>query len=117
MPKGKIGLVIGKFMPLHKGHELLLTFANNFVDTLYIVVDNTEDAPISGALRCQWIKDDFPDATVFYLPSANPQHPDEHPAFWAIWKHSLLNLLPQKPDYLFASDDYGSTLANVLALH
>ena len=110
----KTGLVLGKFMPLHKGHELLLAFANHFVDTLYVVVDNLPDAPISGALRCQWIKESFPDVTVYYIPSPNPQHPDEHPDFWNIWKRSLLALLPEHPDYLFASDDYGLALAAVL---
>ncbi len=101
-------------MPLHKGHELLLSFATHFVDILYIVVDRIEHEVISGSLRCLWIKERFPDAVVCYLPSINPQQPDEHPDFWTIWKHSLLDLLPKKPDYVFASDHYGSTLASVL---
>lgn len=114
MRRNKVGLVLGKFLPLHKGHELLLNFAVNFVDTLYIIVDHLPDAPISSALRCQWIKQSCPDATTFYLPTPHPQHPDEHPDFWSIWRNSLLNIVPQQPDYLFASDEYGNTLAKVL---
>jgi NadR type nicotinamide-nucleotide adenylyltransferase len=114
MNSEKTGLVLGKFIPLHKGHELLLSFARCFVGKLFVVVDNIVDAPIPGALRCQWIQELLPKAEVFYLPSPNPQHPEEHPDFWEIWKSSLLNLLPQKPDYVFASEHYGHALAHVL---
>lgn len=110
----KTGLVLGKFMPLHKGHELLLYFAAHFVETLYVVVDNINNAPIPGELRCQWIKQLLPNATVLYLPSPNPQEPSLHKEFWSIWKNSLLKLLPQKPDYVFASEPYGYQLAHVL---
>jgi HTH-type transcriptional repressor of NAD biosynthesis genes len=108
------GMVLGKFMPLHKGHELLLTFATHFVDTLYVVVDNVFDAPIAGALRCQWIQELYPLAEVFYIPSPLPQSPSEHSDFWNIWTKNLLALLPQKPDYLFASEHYGEPLARAL---
>lgn len=108
------GLVLGKFMPLHKGHELLLGFATCFVETLYIVVDNIVDAPISGELRCSWIQSVFPNAEVFYIPTPLPQHPDEASDFWAIWSRSLVTILPKKPDYVFASETYGFKLAEVL---
>ncbi len=108
------GLVLGKFMPLHKGHELLLGFAQRFVEKLYVVVDNVIDAPIQGALRCQWIQELFPNAIVSYIPSPLPQRPEEHADFWSIWKKNLEDLLPEKPDYLFASEHYGNALAEAL---
>lgn len=109
-----IGLVLGKFMPLHKGHELLLNFATHYVDTLYVIVDNIVDAPILGPVRCAWIEQILPNAKVYYIPKPLPQHPHEHPNFWAMWQHSLLALLPEKPDYIFASEPYGFKLAEVL---
>ncbi len=114
MDRKTTGMVLGKFMPLHKGHELLLTFATHFVDTLYVVVDHVIDAPIPAVLRCRWIQELFPNAIILDIPSPLPQSPEEHPDFWDIWKVNLLELLPEKPDYVFASEHYGSPLASVL---
>lgn len=108
------GLVLGKFIPLHKGHELLLTFAQNYVETLYVVVDNVPDSPISGEIRCKWIQQLLPNAKVFYMPCPMPQDPSVHPDFWNIWKSGLINLIPQKPNFVFASEEYGIQLADIL---
>jgi HTH-type transcriptional repressor of NAD biosynthesis genes len=114
MNKKSIGLVLGKFMPLHIGHVLLLEFSQRFVDELYVVVDNIPDSPISGKRRCEWINHTMPNAKVFYLPHPNPQAPNEDPDFWNIWKRSLQKLLPEQPDYLFASETYGFKLSETL---
>ena len=114
MSNQTVGLVLGKFMPLHKGHELLLHFASHCVDTLYVVVDNIIDSPIPGPVRCAWIEQLFPHATVCYIQEPLPQQPNEHPQFWTIWKKCFLTLLPKKPNYIFASEPYGFKLAEVL---
>src|SRR5262249_28115376 len=44
----------------------------------------------------------------------NPQYPEEHPDFWSIWKDSLLRVLPEPPDLVFASESYGARLAEIL---
>ena len=97
-------------MPLHQGHELLLNFARNYVDQLYVVVDRIKDEAFSGEQRCKWVKETIPDAQVFFLNQFNPQTPEEHPDFWQIWQTSLISLLPKKPDYVFASETYGFKL-------
>ena len=120
MPKKQTtGLVIGKFMPMHQGHELLIDFAAHHVDRLFVVVDNVpkdkyKNQYIPAEVRMRWVKDACPKAEVFYIPRVNPQEPHEHPDFWNIWKNSLLNLLPSRPDYVFASEDYGFKLAEAL---
>ena len=108
------GLVLGKFMPLHRGHELLLRFAASFVDDLYVVVDHLENEWAPGSTRCKWVRQTVPGATVLYLDKIHPQDPNEHPDFWNIWKTSLISILPSKPDYVLASEQYGFKLAEVL---
>ncbi len=108
------GLVLGKFMPLHVGHVALMQFAQSQVERLYIVVDNLPDAPISSEQRIAWIRTTMPEAQVFYLPAPNPQNPKEHPGFWNIWRDTMLALLPEAPQFLFASENYGVKLAEVL---
>ncbi len=105
-------MVLGKFMPLHQGHELLLNFAANFCDQLHVVTD--WQAAIDGERRCKWIRETVPQAEVFYLDKPHPQTPEEHPDFWGIWQRSLLGAMPEKPDYVFASEQYGLKLAEVL---
>ncbi|MBI1216306.1 MAG: AAA family ATPase [Alphaproteobacteria bacterium] len=110
--KKTTGMVLGKFMPLHRGHELLLNFAANFVDELYAVTDWQEE--IDGEKRCEWLRRTVPQAQVFYLETPMPQAPEDHPDFWNIWRSALLGAMPQKPDYVFASEQYGFKLAEVL---
>lgn len=113
-PLQRVGFVLGKFMPLHRGHEALLRFARENCEHLYVVVDNIPDAWVDADTRCRWIAQTVPDATVFHLPTPNPQDPSEHAQFWDIWRDSLLALLPQKPDVVFASETYGHRLAQEL---
>lgn len=109
-----VGMVLGKFLPPHKGHLYLAEFAQNFVDTLYVVVGTLASEPIVGALRYQWMKQMLPQCEVLHLTDENPQEPSEHPDFWQIWQNSLEAILPQKPDFVFASEPYGYKLAEVL---
>lgn len=110
----RIGFVLGKFMPLHRGHEALLRFARENCTHLYVVVDNIPDAWVDAQTRCRWIVQTVPDATVLHLPQPNPQDPGEHPRFWDIWRDSLLQVLGEKPDVVFASETYGARLAQEL---
>jgi NadR type nicotinamide-nucleotide adenylyltransferase len=56
----------------------------------------------------------FPFDNVVHLTDELPQAPEEHPDFWALWKASLERVLPGRPDFVFASEDYGKKLAEVL---
>ena len=109
-----LGVVLGKFMPPHLGHKLLIDFARGYVDDLTVMVGSLPDEPIPGHLRYAWMRQLFPDARVIHLTDPNPQHPHEHPDFWDIWRESMLARLPRRPDYLFASEEYGWRLAQEL---
>jgi len=110
----KRGMLLGKFMPLHKGHVYLIEFAMNYVDELTVVVGTLASEPIAGEVRYHWVKEMFPSVNVVHLQDENPQHPHEHPNFWQIWQKSLQEVLPWQPDLVFASEDYGFKLAEVL---
>ena len=55
-------LVLGKFLPLHKGHEYLIDYAIKNSDKLYIIVDNIYDEIIPLDTRMNWIKELYPNA-------------------------------------------------------
>jgi len=108
------GMLLGKFMPPHKGHVYLARFAENYVDQLSIVVCSLKDEPIPGNLRYDWMHQMFPDCNVIHLTDELPQLPEEHPDFWQLWHDALMRVLPAKPDYVFAGEDYGAPLAETL---
>jgi HTH-type transcriptional regulator, transcriptional repressor of NAD biosynthesis genes len=60
----KRGLVFGKFLPLHRGHQLMIETALSQVDDLTIVVYDSrrpgvERMPVE--LRLRWLRDLYPD--------------------------------------------------------
>jgi NadR type nicotinamide-nucleotide adenylyltransferase len=110
----RTGMLLGKFLPPHLGHVYLGEFASRYVDRLTIVVCSIPSEPIPGALRFRWMQELFPFDNVVHLTDELPQEPAEHPDFWALWKASLERILPGRPDFVFASEDYGWRLAEVL---
>jgi NadR type nicotinamide-nucleotide adenylyltransferase len=108
------GLVIGKFLPPHRGHQFLIDEARRAVDVLTVVVCSLAREPIPGDRRVAWIREMFPDVDVRHLTDENPQEPHEHPEFWTIWTDSLRRLIPSGPDVVLSSEDYGDELARRL---
>jgi len=109
------GLVLGKFMPPHAGHVYLCEVARRMCDRLTIVVGTLAREPIDGALRHAWMRELFPNERVIHLTDENPQHPSEAADFWEIWRRSLTRVIDEPVDVVFASEEYGSELARVLA--
>ena len=110
----KVGLVLGKFMPPHRGHQQLIRFARRWVDRLYVVVESVKGEVIPCSQRYHWMQQLFPDCVVLLLTTHQPQEPSEHPAFWQIWKQTLRGFLPESIDFVFASEPYGTPLADIL---
>ena len=105
-------LVLGKFLPLHKGHVHLLETARKNSDYLTIVVCSLSNEPIDGKIRLEWVKKAFPDCNVVHLNDDTiPQEPKDHPDFWNIWKTNLRKFHPEPLDYIFTSEEYGYRLA------
>ena len=119
------GLVLGKFMPPHKGHEYIIRFAKQYVKNLYVVIDKTKNDTISLELRKFWLEEEISGIHVILLDETTPQAPDEYPDFWNFWEKTLLksintyqknnNIKEHRPDVLIASMDYGWPLAKALS--
>lgn len=114
LPKPGRGLILGKFMPPHAGHQYLVDFGRRYVRHLTVVVGSLEREPIPGALRFAWMKELFPSVRLIHLTDEIPQEPREHPDFWGIWERTLKRLHPAPLDFVFASEPYGAKLAKVL---
>lgn len=107
-------MVLGKFMPPHRGHQHLIDFAFRHVEELSILVCSLGREPIPGDLRFQWMCELYPQASVFHITDENPSEPHEHPDFWDIWTSSIRRVITVGPDVVFTSEDYGDELARRL---
>jgi HTH-type transcriptional regulator, transcriptional repressor of NAD biosynthesis genes len=112
--KKSTGLLLGKFMPPHLGHQYIVDFARNYVDELIVVIGIRPEDPIQGNLRSQWLNEMIPSTKIIQVIDKNPV--ETHPQYWNIWEKTLRNALPYIPDYLFASEDYGWKLAEVMQM-
>ena len=108
------GMVLGKFLPPHLGHQYLVNFARHYVEELTVLACSLASEPIPGELRYQWMCELCPDCRVIHVRDENPQEPHEDPDFWQIWHETIRRVLPEGPDYFFASEDYGFKLAEIL---
>jgi HTH-type transcriptional regulator, transcriptional repressor of NAD biosynthesis genes len=108
------GMVLGKFLPPHLGHLYLIDFAKHYCEELTVLVCSIEREPIPGVLRFEWMKRLCPDVRLVHVTDEVPQEPSEHPEFWPIWQELIRRHIPEGPDYVFASEPYGATLAEVL---
>jgi HTH-type transcriptional repressor of NAD biosynthesis genes len=114
----KRGLLLGKFMPLHLGHEHLIRTALEHCDMLTILVCSLEREPIPGSVRHDWMEMTFPQARCIDVRDEVPQEPAEHPEFWDIWRNLVKKYHPENIDVVFSSELYGYQLAEeVGAVH
>ena len=108
------GLIIGKFMPPHKGHEALCRFGASWSSQLAVVVCTMPGEPIEGEQRVRWMRQmlgGLEGVEVIHLGRPMPQAPEEAADFWEQWTTALLDVLPWVPQVVFASEAYGMRLA------
>ena len=106
--------MLGKFLPPHRGHQYLVDFAREYCERVTVLVCTLESDPIPGELRFRWMREMFPDQHLVHITDPLPQEPAEHPRFWDIWRGVCRRAAPDGVDVVFASEDYGHTLAQVL---
>ena len=123
------GLVVGKFSPLHRGHELLIreTF-NRCREVIIISYAKPEPAGCGANRREQWLKELFPDALRLVVSDAKlrkwggsaegfgeipPDDAEEslHRRFVGFLCRRILGVTV---DAVFTSEDYGDGFAREL---
>jgi len=60
----KIGLIPGRFAPIHKGHQFMIEYAYNIVDQIVILIFDTKDTVVPLETRAQWLQHLYPNATI-----------------------------------------------------
>jgi len=126
----RTGLVVGKFCPLHLGHQRLIEFAEARCDRLLIVSYTKPEFEGCGvADRARWLEQLYPQATRLVVDDAalaafatrtagtprrvphNDAPEAEHRAFTAWLCHQMLGA---SVDVVFTSEAYGDGFAAAL---
>lgn len=107
-------MILGKFLPPHRGHQWLIEFARAYTRRLTVLVCTLEREPIPGGLRFEWVQAMCPGVRCVHVTEDLPQAPADHPDFWSIWRGVVRRYVPHEIDCVFASEDYGWKLAEVL---
>lgn len=111
----KTGLTIGKFAPLHKGHQYLIEKALEEVDHLIVIVyDAPKLTQIPVDVRANWIRTIYPQTTViegWHVPQVegwSEENQQRHEQF-------VLGLIKgAKIDVFFSSEHYGERMSKTL---
>ena len=70
----KIGFTIGKFAPLHKGHQYLIEKALKEMDKFYVIIYETKVTNIPIETRANWIKQIYPEVNLIYAKNPPSQY-------------------------------------------
>jgi cytidyltransferase-like protein len=115
-PKGKTGLIIGKFAPLHKGHQFLIESALEAVGHLIVLVYDVPGlTAVPVEVRMGWIKRLYPEVEVLSA-GIGPTETGDTPEVNQLHIDHAKSMLPPgaKIDAVFSSEDYAQYLAAAL---
>lgn len=115
---GGTGVVCGRFLPLHRGHEYVIDVARGSVQDLLVLVFASAGDPIPGNTRVGWLRELYPDVAVELVERTAPSliAPDPAELVAAVArhrKHPPRFFFASEPAYAAAADALGATFVPV----
>lgn len=99
------GVVIGKFLPPHRGHRFLIETALSRCEQVTVIVCGKPVDPIPPELRAAWLHELLPAAEVMLIDDRYDENDSR------IWAENTIRWLGRAPDAVFTSEDYGDRYA------
>ena len=116
MKNKNIGFTIGKFAPLHKGHQLVLETAIKEMDEVYCIIYDTDIIDIDVKQRAEWIKKLYPKIHILYAYDSPKQYGLDEKSVNIQMKY-LSNLIKEIPvTHFYSSELYGEKVADYLKI-
>lgn len=118
------GLVVGKFCPLHKGHEEILNLATSRCENLFIIsYTKPEFTGCGPEKRLQWLKALYPTAKILVLDDdlskeicgqPIPHNDDDEIKHRDYCARLCRDYFKKTPDVIFTCETYGDGFASYL---
>ena len=108
------GLVLGKFAPLHRGHQLLIETALSSVDQLVALVypaPDLTDVPLG--VRAGWIRRLYPGVEVIE-GTDGPTAAGRDPAIMRLQEDYIRRAVPGRVTHFFSGEWYGAHVSAAL---
>ena len=116
MKMEKIGFTIGKFAPLHKGHQYLIETAMSEMDKFIVVIYETDLINIPTEVRENWIKTLYPNVEIRYAINPPKQYGLDAESVDIQMKY-LDNIIGDiNPTHFYSSEPYGKYVADSLKI-
>jgi NadR type nicotinamide-nucleotide adenylyltransferase len=106
----EIGVVIGKFYPLHKGHQHLIQTAIDNVEHLYIIICTKDEEVPGPSIRIKWIKELYNRPNITIKQIVDIYDPNDS----KLWAELTKKTIGCSPDVVFTSENYGHEYARYL---
>lgn len=100
-----LGVVIGKFLPPHRGHHFLIDAALSRCNRVVVFVCGKPSDPIPGHLRQEWLQEMHPAADVRLIDDRYDENDSR------VWAENTTRWLGRAPDAVFTSEQYGDAYA------
>jgi NadR type nicotinamide-nucleotide adenylyltransferase len=103
-----LGVVIGKFLPPHRGHRFLIETALSRCERVVVIVCGKPADPVPPDLRAGWLRELLPAAEVLLIDDRYDENDSR------VWAENTVRWLGRAPDAVFTSEDYGDRYAAYL---
>jgi NadR type nicotinamide-nucleotide adenylyltransferase len=118
----KQGFCLGKFMPFHNGHKLMIDHAAATCKNVDVMLTGAEDDPIPLSTRGNWLREQYKDSNVNIIELIDyigDTELDENGTaidddYWYRWVKLISRIVVSSIDAVFTNDAYGERLAKEL---
>ncbi|MFC1742594.1 AAA family ATPase [Candidatus Riflebacteria bacterium] len=109
------GLTLGKFAPLHHGHQFVIEQALKETEYLIVIIyDCPQITTIPLPVRCAWIKELYPKVEIIEAWDA-PVEVGDTPELKQLYEEYILQILKDRNiTHFFSSEFYGEHLSQAL---
>lgn len=108
------GLTLGKYAPLHRGHQHVIETALKVVDELIVLIyDCPETTDVPLPVRAGWIKYLYPDVRVI-LGWNGPLETGPDPRIAKIQQNYVKSVITEPITHFFSSEFYGDHMSKAL---
>ncbi|WP_124726705.1 AAA family ATPase [Staphylospora marina] len=110
----RTGLTLGKFAPLHKGHQYMIETALSEVDELVILIYDAAETEIPLSVRAEWLRRLYPQAVVLEAWDG-PQEVGDTPKIRTMHEEYILRRIKgRRITHFYSSEFYGEHVSRRL---
>lgn len=109
-----LGLTLGKFAPLHKGHQYMIETALKEVDELIVVIYDTDVTKTPLQIRASWIRKLYPNVRVIEAWDGPDGYSNAREHEIREEKYILGLLNGEKVTHFYSSEFYGEHMSKAL---